>query len=804
MIWAAHKAVGLDGKMRLYTASAQSPWKARQTDFEYWFGPAELDAAMELIELHYNSGHTPNSPLLLDPVVYAIHFGEAPKAMGSGVLWCSVLLKEGEEIKPEAMDRLRGVNIFTSPIHRNGVPNGGLKCLTFLKEVQMPDKRQAGNDVAYIDGIEELRELAHAGSIEMAPYYMLSGLVYNSHQGDYQHTQFNDIFGSAGVPAHKFIKSYQVKMQRIKDAVTCWNAYGHNDILYRRFGVDASNLERNLKILSNADLVLESVKAELKLIWAAHKRVGLSGEMRLLTNAAQDPWRSLHAGLEHWFDDTEESLTKAIAFVKLEYNGGNLPNSPLLLDPIVYKKDASGKYEPQGSGVMWATALSLGVEEMKPEAMERASGLGVFAGRIQRGAKDTAGLKLLAIAETALKPLPAEPGKPLEVAGNKEMYEVVSGQSPMYRYYYMISGFEYLTIHGSYQHAHFEGMFAALDREAKAEKLNEYTVPVQRVKDANLCWDAYDRHHSLYRRFGVDAANLEQNLRYYNLCARDFELLDATGPARATAEEKFELLVEGWVPRGAITLIAATGGTGKSSLAHYLCVAASIDYRKDEEAPLWLGSRINKELCTGICVYFSGEDGPAIVNARTAVYDPESRAKRLMFQRTEFGVNDKGEPANLDEFMARLAKMPDVPIMVIDPARKYLEGDEDNAEVVSNFFEAIEEFAIRKKTAVLVVHHLAKGAKPKDTSEVLDCLRGSQVFIDRPRVVIGMLREGPYTIAGLAKNNIPPSLGMVQGERVFVRDPKSLQLLWMPGEKGIRRDTLTEEQLEQLKQEVGV
>jgi hypothetical protein len=175
-----------------------------------------------------------------------------------------------------------------------------------------------------------------------------------------------------------------------------------------------------------------------------------------------------------------------------------------------------------------------------------------------------------------------------------------------------------------------------------------------------------------------------------------------------------------------------------------------------------------------------------------------------MFQRTEFGYNNKGQPARLDDFLYRLYKMPDVPIMVIDPARKYLEGDEDNAEVVSNFFEAIEEFAIRKKTACVVVHHLAKGAKPKSTADVLDNLRGSQVFIDRPRVVIGLLREGPYTIAGLAKNNIPPSLGMVQGERVFVRDPKSLQLLWVPGEQGIRRDSLTEEELQQLKRESGV
>ena len=36
---------------------------------------------------------------------------------------------------------------------------------------------------------------------------------------------------------------------------------------------------------------------------------------------------------------------------------------------------------------------------------------------------------------------------------------------------------------------------------------------------------------------------------------------------------------------------------------------------------------------------------------------------------------------------------PIVPLLVVDPARKYLTGDEDDAAVVSEFFEAIERFA---------------------------------------------------------------------------------------------------------------
>jgi ABC-type multidrug transport system ATPase subunit len=137
--------------------------------------------------------------------------------------------------------------------------------------------------------------------------------------------------------------------------------------------------------------------------------------------------------------------------------------------------------------------------------------------------------------------------------------------------------------------------------------------------------------------------------------------------------------------------------------------------------------------------------------------------------------------------------------MVIDPARKYLEGDENNSEVVSEFFEAIEEFAIKKNCAMIVVHHLEKAAKPQSCREILDLLRGSQVFIDRPRVVLGLYRDGPYTVVGLAKCNIPPNMGMVTEERVFARDPKTLRLIQLPGEAGVRRNGLSEDELEQIK-----
>ncbi len=523
--------------------------------------------------------------------------------------------------------------------------------------------------------------------------------------------------------------------------------------------------------------MLEHIKKELETIWAAHKSHQLDGYMKLYTIAEKEPWRAKDEGLEIWFAANE--VDKALAEIEKHYNEGKLPNSPLLLNPVVHDANKN----PIGSGVVWATVICKGIDKLKGAEQKRLDGIGVYSDFFERGENKEAGLKTLGFTTGMVKPLPDG-----TVEGCRELYDICDIESGEYYRHYPLSGLSYLSKNGSFIHPDF----SALVNDAEPKRTD-----IQQIKDATFCWNAYDRHQSLYERFGIDPANVEINLKYFNLCARNFEFFDATGPMRKGADDEFTFIVQGMIPRGGVTVLAGAGGTGKSSIAHELCIKSAIDYDEGEPKPLWLGQPINTEYTKGICIYFSGEDGPAVINARAQLFDPKGRANRLMFQRVEY--RDREE--TLPEFMARLATMPDVPIMVIDPARKYLEGDENDSEVVSNFFEAIEEFAIKKNCAMIIVHHLEKAAKPQSCREILDLLRGSQVFIDRPRVVLGLYRDGPYTVVGLAKCNIPPNLGMVIDERVFARDPKTLQLIQLPGEKGIRRTGLSEEELEQLKAE---
>ncbi len=513
----------------------------------------------------------------------------------------------------------------------------------------------------------------------------------------------------------------------------------------------------------------KNIKNELEIIWAAHNKHGLKGKMKLYTMAEKEPWRAAVEGFEFWFGPDEVDL--AVAEIIKNYNNGKLPNTPLLLNPVVH----DAKMKTIGSGIAWATIIAKGIAKLDGNEQKRLNEINVNSGFYVRAEIKQAGLKVVAFLDKAILPDDV----------NKALYDLCNVDSEEYYHHYMLSGIHYLSKNGMFVHPDFKTLSEG--RTAKG----------QTILDAALCWNNYDRHQVLYERFGIDVKDIERNLKYFNLCARNFDFFYATGPQRKGADETFDFVVDGLIPRGTVTVLAGAGGTGKSSIAHELCVKAAIDYEPGEEPDLWLGQKIRNDNTKGICVYFSGEDGPAVINARGELFDPQGRANRLMFQRTEF--RDREE--TLPEFMTRLAAMPDVSIMVIDPARKYLEGDEDDSEVVSNFFEAIEEFAIKKNCAMIIVHHLEKSANPKSAREILDLLRGSQVFIDRARVVLGLYRDGPYTIVGLAKCNIPPNLGMVTEERVFARDPKTLQLIWLPGDKGVRRTTLSEEELDQLKAE---
>ena len=268
----------------------------------------------------------------------------------------------------------------------------------------------------------------------------------------------------------------------------------------------------------------ENLKQELEVIWQAQTKLGLKGKMKLYTMATDEPWRSKTLNFEFFFGPDE--IDAAIDLIIEHYNNGKLPNSSLLLSPIVYDEDK----KPLGAAIAWATVFCKGIAKLKGTERTRLNDVKAYSDHFSRGELTDAGLKIIAFAERILKPL--EDGT---VEGCRELYELCDVDSDEYYNHYVISGLHYLCKNGSYTHPNIDNF--GIEATPK-------TASIQTIKDARQCWNSYDRHNTLYVRFGIDVGNIETNLKYFNLCARNFEFFDATGPMRRGAEETFEFVVQ--------------------------------------------------------------------------------------------------------------------------------------------------------------------------------------------------------------------------------------------------------------------
>jgi hypothetical protein len=234
------------------------------------------------------------------------------------------------------------------------------------------------------------------------------------------------------------------------------------------------------------------------------------------------------------------------------------------------------------------------------------------------------------------------------------------------------------------------------------------------------------------------------------------------------------------LPLGKVGMLVAPGGTGKSFLMIQLAVAVATHTLLADH---WQVDSPGASLI--LCAEEDDEDlhhRLQDVLASTIAHTPASQ--QLIEQRvfiksmlTEDNLmthaNDRGEIV-LTDYVDRLAltaqQIPDLKLIIVDPASRFRGGNENAAQDTTRFVEALERLRSATDATVLLVHHTNKGSMNADEVNQ-GASRGSSALTDGVRWQMSLSKPSKkqatdagvcihnlnqYVLATITKNNGAP------------------------------------------------
>ena len=203
-------------------------------------------------------------------------------------------------------------------------------------------------------------------------------------------------------------------------------------------------------------------------------------------------------------------------------------------------------------------------------------------------------------------------------------------------------------------------------------------------------------------------------------------------------------LLEDCLPLGKVGLLVAPGGTGKSQLALQLAVAVATG---GTLADWWQVGEKGRVLAL-----FAEEDEEELhrrvwtilrgLPSTPETYQREADLRRNLFIRSMIASDnlmtkaDSVGSVTRTDFAERLCvtvkELPDLKLIIVDPASRSRGGNENFAEDATRFVEALELIAKTTGATVLVLHHANK-ASSKDSEQSQGAARGSSALTDGVR-----------------------------------------------------------------------
>jgi hypothetical protein len=312
---------------------------------------------------------------------------------------------------------------------------------------------------------------------------------------------------------------------------------------------------------------------------------------------------------------------------------------------------------------------------------------------------------------------------------------------------------DYLPTEADEENGFAATWFLSEEQYAACPKISGDPDPVAAYALLKQNWDQFVGAVRKWARTDADLAPFQQ---LKTACRGD---LVAVGRmlARHVARRQIEpvtFLVDGLVPNNNMTLLLGASEVGKGALLLQLACYAAM------EKPDFLGQPLNAG--SGLVVFLHGEDSPEEIKRRATLLCGGPVPARLI----TIPYDSRSIKKTLEDEVGAA----DVDLVVIDPARKYLRGDEDSSDPTNTLFNEVADFIEQKHSAAVIAHHLKRYAKPRSLAEVKQAMRGSQVFWDRPRVVLGVYRIGDVTTVGLMKHNLDEEV-MISEPLKSRRDP---------------------------------